>query len=79
LIFLGPATPCASPPPRPSTISDYYLLVHHHVNRDDRHLLAHVMASDFTAARQYSQIEIFCVTDQTPHPYLTRSFPAQFA
>jgi hypothetical protein len=61
LIFLGPATPCASPPPRPSTISDYYLLVHHHVNRDDRHLLGHAIASDFTVARQYSQIENFFV------------------
>jgi hypothetical protein len=30
-------------------------LVHHPVNRDDRHLLAHVMASDFTVALKYSQ------------------------
>jgi hypothetical protein len=44
------ATPCASPPPRPSNFSDYFLWVHHLVNPDDRHLFAHAMASDFSVA-----------------------------
>jgi hypothetical protein len=39
--FLGSATPCASPPPWPSIFSYYSFLVHHLVNWDDRHLLAH--------------------------------------
>jgi hypothetical protein len=60
--FFGSATPCASPPPRPS----YSFIVHHPVNRDDRHLLARAMASDFTVTWQYSQIEHFFVTDRTP-------------
>jgi hypothetical protein len=34
------ATPCASPPPRPSIFSDYSFLVCHPVNWDDWHLLA---------------------------------------
>jgi hypothetical protein len=38
-------------------LSDYSFLVHHPVNQDDRHLLAHAMASDFTVAWQYSQRE----------------------
>jgi hypothetical protein len=42
----GSVTPCASPPLRPSIFSDS-CLVHHLVNRDDRHVLAHAMASDF--------------------------------
>jgi hypothetical protein len=37
---------CASPPPRPSVFYDYSFCVHHPVNWDDRHLLAHAMASD---------------------------------
>jgi hypothetical protein len=41
----------------PPSFSDYSLLVHHPVNRDDRHLLAHAMASDFTVTWQYSQRE----------------------
>jgi hypothetical protein len=45
----GSATPCASPPP-PSIFSDYSFWVHHLVNWDDRHLLAHAMASDFSVA-----------------------------
>jgi hypothetical protein len=32
--------------------SDYSFMVHHPVNRDDRHLLAHAMASDFSVAWQ---------------------------
>jgi hypothetical protein len=31
-------------------ISDYSFWVHHLVNRDDQHLLAHAMASDFSVA-----------------------------
>jgi hypothetical protein len=31
---------------------DYSLRVHHLINRDDRHLLAHAMASDFSVAWQ---------------------------
>jgi hypothetical protein len=50
-IFFGSATPCASPP-GPSIFSDYSLLACHPVNRDDWHLLAHAMASDFTVAWQ---------------------------
>jgi hypothetical protein len=53
----------------PSTIfSNYSFLVHHTVNQDDRHLLAHAIASDFTVTRQFFQREHFFVTDQTPHP-----------
>jgi hypothetical protein len=49
----GSATPCASPPPCPSIFSNYSFWVHHPVNRDDRHLLAFAMASDFSAAWQF--------------------------
>jgi hypothetical protein len=45
--FFGSAAPCASPP-RPSIFSDYSSWVHHPVSHDDRHLLAHAMASDFS-------------------------------
>jgi hypothetical protein len=56
-----------------------FFLVHHLVNQDDRHLLAHAMASDFSVAWQcLSKRTIgFFVTDQTPRPYPTRSLPAQ--
>jgi hypothetical protein len=46
-LFFWSATTCASPPPRPSIFTDYSFWVHHLVNRDGRHLLAHAMASDF--------------------------------
>jgi hypothetical protein len=36
---------------------DYSFLVHHPVNWDDRYLLAHAMASDFSVAWQFSQRE----------------------
>jgi hypothetical protein len=49
-VFWGSATPCASPPPWPSIFSDYSLWVHPPATRDDRHLLAHAMASDFSVA-----------------------------
>jgi chemotaxis regulatin CheY-phosphate phosphatase CheZ len=35
--------------------SDYSFHVHHPVNQDDRHLLAHAMASDFSVAWPFSQ------------------------
>jgi hypothetical protein len=37
----------------PSIFFSYYFLVHHPVNRDDRHLFAHAMASDFSVAWQF--------------------------
>jgi hypothetical protein len=46
------ATPCAFPPPWPSIFSNYSFWVHHLVNLDDRQILAHAMASDFSVARQ---------------------------
>jgi hypothetical protein len=48
----------------------HIFLVHHPVNRDDRHLLALAMASDFTVALQYSQREqlFFCYgSNSTPY------------
>jgi hypothetical protein len=45
--FWGSATPCASPPPRPSIFSFDSFCAHHPVNRDDWNLLSHAMASDF--------------------------------
>jgi hypothetical protein len=70
--FGGSTTTCASPPPRSYIFSNYSFWVHHPVNCDDQHLLAHAMASDFTVAWQYSQREQFFVTGQTPRPYLTK-------
>jgi hypothetical protein len=47
--------------------SDCSFLVHHHVNRDHRHLLAHAMATDFLVTWQHTQREqLFFVTEQTP-------------
>jgi hypothetical protein len=51
-LFFGSEAPCASPPPQPSICSNYSVWVHHLVNQDDRHLLAHAMASDFSVAWQ---------------------------
>jgi hypothetical protein len=67
---LGEFSPIGPPPPGPSIFSDYSFLVHHPVNQDDWHLLAHAMASDFTVACQYYQREqLYCfVMDQTPRP-----------
>jgi hypothetical protein len=31
----------------------FFFCVHHPANRDDRHVLAHAMASDFSVARQF--------------------------
>jgi hypothetical protein len=53
LLFLGSATSCASPPPWPSIFSNYSFRIHQLVKRDDRHLLAHAMASDFSVAWQF--------------------------
>jgi branched-subunit amino acid transport protein len=40
-------------------------LVHHPINWDNRYLLAHVIASNFSVARRLSQREHFLNTDQT--------------
>jgi hypothetical protein len=47
-------------------------LVQHPVNQDDRHLLAHAMASDLSVAWQFlSKRTIgFFVKDQTPRPLI---------
>jgi hypothetical protein len=47
-----------------------FFLVHHLVDRDDRHLLAHAMASDFSVAWQClsNRTIVFFVTDLTPRP-----------
>jgi hypothetical protein len=68
ILFFCSATPCASSPPRPSIFSEFSFLAHQPVNWDDRHLLAHAMASHLTVAWQFSQREHFFVTDQTPRP-----------
>jgi hypothetical protein len=60
LFFFGSVTPCASPPLRPFIFSSHSFLVHHPVNRDDRHLLSHAMASDFTVAWQCSSKRTIC-------------------
>jgi hypothetical protein len=39
--------------------SNYSFLAHHHVNRDDRHLLTRAMASDWLA-RTVSEFEKLC-------------------
>jgi hypothetical protein len=53
ILFFGSATPCASPPPpQPYIFFRLFLSVHHLVNRDDQHLLAHAMASDFSVTWQ---------------------------
>jgi hypothetical protein len=55
--FFWSATPCAPPPPpRPS---NYFWGVHHPVNRDDRHLLAHAMPSDLAIWYLYCHFDIF--------------------
>jgi hypothetical protein len=59
------ATPCASPPPWPTIFSDYSFRVHHLVNRDDRQLLAHAMASDFSVAWQLEVHVYFHNSDPT--------------
>jgi hypothetical protein len=58
----------------PSFFSYYSFLIHHPVDRDDWHLLAHVMASDFSVTWHFlSKRTIFFVMDQIPHPNPTRS------
>jgi hypothetical protein len=49
--------------------SDYSLQVHHPVNRDDQHLLANAMASDFSVAWLF-------LTKRTVFHYGTNSMPA---
>jgi hypothetical protein len=51
--FFGSATPCASPPPRPTIFSDDSFLVHHPVNGDDWPLLARAMASESSVTWQH--------------------------
>jgi hypothetical protein len=53
----GSVTLCVSHPPLPSIFSDYSFLVHHPVNRINRHLLAHALAFDVTVTWQFSQRE----------------------
>jgi hypothetical protein len=67
-VLFWSANPCASPPPRPSIISDYSFLVHHPVSQDDQHLLALAKASDFTVTWQFSQREqpAECVMAKNP-------------
>jgi hypothetical protein len=59
--------------------SDYSFRIYHLVNQDDRQLLAHAMAYDFSVPWHClsKRTIVFFVTDQTPRPYLTRSLPAQ--
>jgi hypothetical protein len=56
----------------PPFFSDYSFWVYHPVNRDDQHLLAHAMASDFSVEWQClsKRTTGFFVTDQTPHPVI---------
>jgi hypothetical protein len=65
-------TSYASPPPCPSIFSNYSLIVHHPVNRDDRHLLAHAMASNFTVAWQYSVLLLVWAAGGTALPQILR-------
>jgi hypothetical protein len=81
-VFFGSATPCASPPPRPSIFFQLFFSVHHLVNRDDRLLFAHAMRNGLWLlshmAVSLKENNCFFVMDQTPRPYPTRSLPAQF-
>jgi hypothetical protein len=56
-----------SPPPWSSIFSDYSFLLHHLVNWDDRHLLAH--AEDFTVAKTKICCTVF-VTLKTASCYV---------
>jgi hypothetical protein len=71
-LFCNPLGLSSSSAPRPSIFSDYSFWVHHIVNRDDRHLLAHAMASDFSVAWQClsKRTIVFFVKDQTPRVLL---------
>jgi hypothetical protein len=67
----GSPTPCASPP-RASIFSNYSFLVHHPVNRDDRHSL-HLqlpLTSHSCLAVFSKRTIVFFITNQTPSPYL---------
>jgi hypothetical protein len=56
-LFGGSATPCASPPPQPTIFSNYSILAYRPVNRDDWHLFAHPVTSDFTVHGSFSHRE----------------------
>jgi hypothetical protein len=80
LVNLFWSVPPWASPPWPSIFSDYSFWVHHCINWDDHHLLAHAKASDFSVTLQcLSKRTIgFLITDHTLCPYPTRSLPAQF-
>jgi hypothetical protein len=54
-----------------SSSSTLHFLLHHPVNIDDQHHLAHAMASNFTITSKFSQREeLFCYgSNSTPLPY----------
>jgi hypothetical protein len=56
--------------------SDYSFLVHHPVNRDDQHLLAHALASDFTVTWQYYNPDFYmlCFDYRQPEAFLSSKF-----
>jgi hypothetical protein len=75
------STPCASPRPWPSIFPIILFGVHHPVNQDDQHLLAHAMASDISVAWQCLSkrtIVFFPLLIRIHNPYPTRSLPSQF-
>jgi hypothetical protein len=43
----------------PSIFSDCSFQVHQPVNQEERHLLAHAMASDFSVARQIQNLDFY--------------------
>jgi hypothetical protein len=62
-----------------SALHFFRLFIFLSTTRDDRHFLAHAMASDFSVTWQFSQREklVSFVTDQTPRPkvqYLTHRY-----
>jgi hypothetical protein len=52
VLFLGVSDPLGLSSPSALHCSDYSFRVHHPADRDDLHLLAHAMASDFSVAWQ---------------------------
>jgi hypothetical protein len=66
LFWLGPATPCASPPPRPYIFPIVLLLSITLLNVKwyDRHLLANAITSDF---KVFSKRTFFCYGSNSTH------------